>query len=154
MKATINHLAVDITESYRKKNLLEYLREELDLTGSKNGCDGTGVCGACTVLLDDKAVKSCKKTVADIENKELVTIEGMAGVNGDLSPLQKAFIDCGSIQCGFCTPGMVMRAHGLLLHNAQPSRDEVRRALGTNLCRCTGYQQIIDAVILASEHYS
>ncbi len=151
MKTIVNRKEIVISDQLREMNLLEFLREELDLTGSKNGCDGSGICGACTVLLDGKAVKSCKKIVGDIEGKELLTIEGMQDEQGNLHPLQQAFIDCGAIQCGFCTPGMVMRSYGLLLKNPKPGQEEVRRALGTNLCRCTGYQQIIDAVISAAE---
>jgi aerobic carbon-monoxide dehydrogenase small subunit len=152
MKTKINGKTIAIDEQDAAKNLLEFLREELDLTGSKNGCN-IGVCGACTVLVDKQPVRACKKLVSDIVDKDVLTIEGMEQEDGSLHPLQQAFLDAGAIQCGFCTPGMVLAAHALLLKNPKPSREEIRKALIGNLCRCTGYQQIVDAVELASEAY-
>ncbi len=134
-------------DSLLEKKLIDYLREELELTGTKNGC-GTGACGACTVLIDGTAKKSCVVPLKKAAGKSVLTIEGVAGSDGSLHPLQQAFIDAGAIQCGFCTPGMIMKILGLLNKNAEPGREEIRKALLGNLCRCTGYQQIIDAVEL------
>lgn len=152
MQTIINKKIIQITPEQERKTLLQFLREDLDLTGTKNGC-GIGVCGTCTVLLDNVPVKACKKLVSDIVAKEILTIEGMQQPDGSLHPLQQAFIDAGAIQCGFCTPGMVLTAHALLLKNSKPTRDEIRKALAGNLCRCTGYQQIVDAVEIASDYY-
>lgn len=132
-----------------ESSLLEYLRERLDLTGSKNGC-GVGACGACTVLVDRVARRACVTPLKSVLGKEILTIEGLSGPEGGLHPLQQAFLDAGAIQCGFCTPGMVMSALALLLKNPNPSRPEIRAALAGNLCRCTGYQQILEAVELAA----
>lgn len=125
--------------------LLEVLRDELELTGTKYGC-GEGECGACSVLLDGRVVNACLVLALECADTEVLTIEGLAG-NGDLHPLQRAFVDHGAIQCGFCTPGMIMAAYALLEENPSPTEDEVRRALEGNLCRCTGYRKIIDAVL-------
>ncbi len=152
MKAVINKKVVSLDSVDLDKNLLEYLREELDLIGAKNGC-GIGVCGACTVLIDNEPKRSCILKVKDIIGKEVLTIEGMANPDGTLHPLQQAFVDAGAIQCGFCTPGMVLSAHAFLLKNPHPTRAEARQAIKGNLCRCTGYQQIIDAILTAAEHY-
>jgi len=151
MKLKINGKEVNLSEKDLDKNLLEFIREDLDLTGTKKSC-GIGVCGSCTILIDNQPVTACQKTVKEVVNKALLTIEGMSnGVN--LHPLQQAFIDAGAIQCGFCTPGMVLRAHAFLLKNSKPTRDEIRKAISPNLCRCTGYQQIIDAIEIAAKHY-
>lgn len=152
MKATVNQLQIQINESDLDLNLLEFLRETLDLTGAKNGC-GIGVCGACTILIDNEPHKSCIMKVSDIVGKTVLTIEGMALPDGTLHPLQQAFMDAGAIQCGFCTPGMVLTAHAFLLKNPKPTRAQARQAIKGNLCRCTGYQQIIDAIISASHYY-
>ena len=128
-----------------RETLLEVLRERLSLTGTKEGC-GTGDCGACTVLLDGKPVTSCLVLAVSVEEKEIVTIEGLSG-NGDLHPIQQAFVDHGAIQCGFCTPGMVLSAKALLDKNPRPSKREVREAIAGNLCRCTGYEKIIEAIL-------
>jgi len=152
LHATINNMDIRINDTDTEKNLLEYLREELDLIGAKNGC-GIGVCGACTVLIDNEPKRSCILKVKDIIGKEVLTIEGMANPDGTLHPLQQAFVDAGAIQCGFCTPGMVLSAHAFLLKNPHPTRAEARQAIKGNLCRCTGYQQIIDAILTAAEHY-
>ncbi len=125
--------------------LLRALRESLALTGTKEGC-GSGECGACTVILDGRPVNSCVVLAVEAEGKEVRTIEGEA--NGeDLSALQQAFIDEGAIQCGFCTPGMVMSARALIMRNPQPSEEEVKEAICGNLCRCTGYTSIVSAIL-------
>jgi aerobic carbon-monoxide dehydrogenase small subunit len=152
MIANINGRKYEIGQSDLQKNLLVYLREERDLTGAKNGC-GIGVCGACTVLVDNQPVRACRKTLSFITGKDVLTIEGLADPDGKLHPLQQAFLDAGAIQCGYCTPGMVLTAHAFLLKNPAPGREQIRRALSGNLCRCTGYQQIIDAIESAAKHY-
>lgn len=126
------------------RTLLEVLREDLDLTGTKMGC-GDGDCGACTVLLDGAPITSCMMLAVDARGKEITTIEGLA-VNGQLHPMQQAFIDYGALQCGFCTPGMILTAAHLLEENPNPTDEEIRIGLAGNLCRCTGYVQILEAV--------
>ena len=126
------------------RTLLEVIRNDLGLTGTKLGCGG-GECGACTVILDGKAVKSCLMLALDARGKEIWTIEGLSRV-GDLHPLQRAFVELGAIQCGFCTPGMIMASKALLDENPQPSEQEIKDALAGNLCRCTGYVKILEAV--------
>jgi carbon-monoxide dehydrogenase small subunit len=143
---------VIVLEDQQKMSLLQFLREVLDLTGTKNGCN-IGVCGACTVLWNNQTIKACKKQVSDVLEGEIITIEGMQNADGSLHPLQQAFLDAGAIQCGFCTPGMVLTAHAFLLQNPNPNRAQIRKAISANLCRCTGYQQIIDAVEAASTYY-
>lgn len=127
-----------------KERLIDTLREQLKLIGTKEGCS-VGECGACTVILDGKAVSSCLILTGQIEGSEVLTIEGLE-VDGKLDSLQQAFIDYHAIQCGFCTPGMLMSAKALLIHNPHPSREEIKTALEGNLCRCTGYEQIIEAI--------
>jgi carbon-monoxide dehydrogenase small subunit len=124
--------------------LVEFLRESCGLTGTHVGCE-TGVCGACTVLVDGKAVKSCTMFAAQAEGSEVTTVEGLAH-NGEMHPVQEGFWECHGLQCGYCTPGMIMTAVQLLERNSSPSRDEIRHALDGNLCRCTGYSHIVDAV--------
>ena len=131
------------------KTLLEVLREDLGLTGTKRGCD-LGACGACTVLIDGKPHLSCLTLAADAQGKEVLTIEGLSR-NGDLHPLQKAFIEKGAIQCGFCTPGMILTAKAFLDEHRRPSEEEVKVAISGNLCRCTGYVKIVEAILTASE---
>ena len=131
-----------------RETLGEVLRDRLGLTGTKISCDAQ-VCGACTVLVDDLAVSACTYLAIDAESRTVRTVEGLA-TDGQLSPLQQAFIDYAGFQCGFCTPGMLMTATALLEENPDPSRDEVIHALEGNLCRCTGYAQIIDAVLAAA----
>lgn len=129
--------------------LLYVLREKLGLTGTKHGCD-TGKCGSCTVLIDGKPMRSCLTLAIAARDKNISTIEGMAK-NGELHPLQKAFIQYGAVQCGFCTPGMIMFAKAYLDENPKPSEAELRKALSTNICRCTGYVKIIEAIQAAAK---
>jgi len=127
-----------------KERLIDTLREQLNLTGTKEGCS-IGECGACTVILNGEAVSSCLILSGQIGGSEVLTIEGLE-VAGKLDPLQKAFIDYQAVQCGFCTPGMLMSAKALLMKNPHPSREEIKTTLEGNLCRCTGYEQIIEAI--------
>lgn len=129
--------------------LLDLLRNKLGLTGTKKGCE-LGDCGACTVMLDGKTVNSCLVLAVEAEGKEVLTIEGLAS-GQDLHPIQRAFIEHGAIQCGYCTPGMILSAKALLDKNPAPSEEEVKEAIGGNLCRCTGYIHIIDAILVAAE---
>jgi len=152
MKTAVNGKVIAIPADALEMNLLEFLRGDLDLTGAKNGC-GIGVCGTCTIVIGGEAKRACKLKVADIVGKEVLTIEGLANADGTLHPLQQAFVDCGAIQCGFCTPGMVMTAHAFLLKHKNPTRAQIRKAISGNLCRCTGYQQIIDAIEEAAKFY-
>jgi carbon-monoxide dehydrogenase small subunit len=151
MRVTVNGVARSVDPQDERLSLLEWLRERLDLTGAKNGCN-IGRCGACTVLVDDRPTLACRTPVRDIADKAVTTIEGMAEADGALHPLQRAFVDHGAIQCGYCTPGMVLRAEGLLRMNPKPTREDIRKAISPNLCRCTGYQQIIDAIEAAAAH--
>lgn len=134
-----------------QERLLDTLREQLKLTGTKEGCS-VGECGACTVIVDDQAVNSCMVLTAQVDGSEIITVEGLETKSG-LHPLQKAFIEKQAVQCGFCTPGMLMSALALLNTNPEPSQEEIKTALEGNLCRCTGYQQIIDAVEMAAEEW-
>jgi len=134
-----------------ERALLDVLREDLRLTGTKRGCD-IGLCGSCTVLIDGKPKRACIVKMGSLNDSrstnhesQIVTIEGLSK-DGKLHPIQQAFIDCGAIQCGFCTPGMVLTAKALLDKNSNPTREEIRKAMAANLCRCTGYQQIVDAI--------
>ena len=129
--------------------LAELLREKLDLTGTKCAC-GAGECGSCTVLVDGQPTLSCSTLAIACRDKKILTIEGLA-TDGELHPLQKAFVEAGAVQCGFCTPGMIMMAKALLDENPNPTRVEVKEGLGGNLCRCTGYVKIIDGVMAAAE---
>ncbi len=128
--------------------LLYVLREDLDLTGSKYGC-GEGQCGACTVLADNLAIRSCITPVGSVATKRIVTVEGLER-NGKLHPVQQAFLDAGAFQCGFCTPGMIVAAVGLLAKTAKPSESQIRQALNGNICRCGTYPRIVTAVRKAS----
>jgi carbon-monoxide dehydrogenase small subunit len=132
------------------RTLLEVIREDLGLTGTKEGC-GLGECGACTVLMDGKAVNSCLVLASEAEGKQITTIEGLA--QGDkLHPIQQAFVDHGGLQCGFCTPGMIMAAKALLDKNPTPTEEEVKRGIAGNLCRCTGYAKIIESIKAAAKN--
>jgi carbon-monoxide dehydrogenase small subunit len=131
--------------------LLDVLRDQLGLTGTKEGC-GIGECGACTVLMNGKKVNSCMVLAGQARGADILTIEGVNGSDGELHPLQKAFIDAGAIQCGFCTPGMIMSSLELLNTTLEPSDEEIKQAISGNLCRCTGYKQIVDAIRLAARN--
>ena len=131
-----------------QRTLLEVLREDLGLTGTKEAC-GTGECGACTVLMDGHPILSCLTLAIEAQGKEITTIEGLAKGN-DLHPLQKAFIQYGAIQCGFCTSGMILNAKSIMDENPKPSREEILKGLEGNLCRCTGYNKIVEAIMEAS----
>ena len=130
--------------------LLQALRERLGFTGTKNGCEA-GECGACTVLLDGEPINSCLVLTVELDGREVTTIEGLA-TDGQLTPLQQAFADLNAVQCGYCTPGMLMAATALLQRNPNPSEIEIQKAMLGNLCRCTGYQRIIDAVHKAARN--
>ena len=127
------------------RTLLEILREDLGLTGAKKGCD-QGVCGTCTVLIDGKPVRSCLTLAVEAQGKKITTIEGLE-VGGKITPLQEAFLSEGAVQCGFCTPGMILTAKALLEENPTPTKEEVLRAISGNLCRCTGYFKITKAIM-------
>lgn len=127
------------------QRLIDVLRKNLNLTGTKEGC-GEGECGACTVLLDGVPVNACLTPAPEVEGREVTTVEGLAGSGGDLSVVQQAFVNHGGIQCGFCSPGMIMAASALLAENPAPTEPEIRSALVGNLCRCTGYAQIVESV--------
>jgi len=129
--------------------LLQLLRDKLELTGTKEGC-GMGECGACTVLVDGKAVNSCILPAMEVDGKSVTTIEGLTDTQGNLHPIQKAFIEYGAVQCGFCSPGMVLSAKALLDENPKPTEEEIRHGIAGNLCRCTGYLQIVQAIKAAS----
>ena len=131
------------------KTLLEVLREDLGLTGTKHGCE-LGECGTCTVLVDGEPVLSCLALPIELEGRDIQTVEGLAGEQAGAHPLQKAFAELGAAQCGYCTPGILLAAKSLLERNPKPTREEIKEALAGNLCRCTGYIQILDAVELAS----
>lgn len=128
--------------------LIDFVRERLGLTGTKRSCD-MEVCGTCTVLLDGKAVSSCSLFAFELDGKDLTTIEGLEGPDG-LHPLQKAFIQCGGFQCGFCTPGMILLAKSLLTENPDPTREQVCAYMDANICRCTGYQMIVESILHAA----
>ena len=146
---TMNVNGKDVTlESEPDELLVEVLRDRRGLTGTKVGCE-EGECGACTVLLDGKAVVSCLLPAMKAQGRKVETVEGLAA-EGKLHPLQQAFIDCGAVQCGYCTPGMLMSAKALLDENPSPSEEEIREAISGNLCRCTGYQKIVEAIKAAS----
>jgi len=130
--------------------LLHFIREVLGHTGTKEGC-GSGECGACTVIVDGEAVNSCLYLAAEIDGKKLLTIEGLAVKDGTLHPIQRAFVENGGIQCGFCTPGMIMSAKALLDKNPAADEKEIKEAIAGNLCRCTGYVQIIESIKAASD---
>lgn len=126
------------------RRLIDILREDLELTGTKEGC-GEGECGSCTVIIDGKAVHACLTIAIQLEGTHILTIEGLEH-KGELSKIQKAFVDANAIQCGFCTPGMIMSTKALLINNPNPSEQEIRNALAGNICRCSGYSQILKAV--------
>ena len=144
MRFTLNGSVVS-TDVVGTRRLLDVLREDLHLTGTKEGC-GEGECGACSVLIDGEVVDSCLVAVGQVEGRTVTTVEGLAD-GGRLTDLQQAFIEYGAAQCGICTPGMLLAAHALLRSPGRPSADDVREGLAGNLCRCTGYTKIIEAVL-------
>ena len=148
LKLTINGEAREADGVWEGESLLNALRDRLDLPGSKNACE-QGECGSCSVYLDGTLVCSCLVLAAQAEGSEVVTVEGLAG-EGELHPVQEAFLRAGAVQCGFCTPGLIVATHDLLERNPDPSDPEIREALAGNLCRCTGYEKILDAVRLAA----
>jgi len=145
---TVNGITYEVAVA-PNKSLARVLREDLNLLGTKVGCD-IGDCGACTVILDGRPVNSCLVLAVQAEGGDILTVEGLA--EGDkLHPIQQAFVDHGAVQCGFCTSGMILAAKGLLDRNPNPKEEEIREALSGNLCRCTGYQKIVEAVQAASQ---
>jgi len=149
---TVNGKAVEAPVEPRTL-LIHFLREQLNLTGAHIGCE-TSHCGACTVDIDGKSVKSCTMFAVQAEGAEILTIEGMAGADGTLHVLQDAFREMHGLQCGFCTPGMILRAHRLLQENPTPGEDQIRAGIAGNLCRCTGYQNIVKAIQYAAAKIS
>jgi carbon-monoxide dehydrogenase small subunit len=147
---TLNGEAVQ-TEIEPNLTLLQLLRDRLGRTGTKEGC-GMGDCGACTVLIEGAAINSCIFPAMEVEGKAVITIEGLADAEGNLHPLQRAFVEHGAIQCGFCTPGMILSAKALLDENHDPTEEEIRKGIAGNLCRCTGYVKIVEAVRAASSY--
>ena len=145
---TVNGDATEVTVPARRL-LADLLRDDLGLTGTKRGCE-TGVCGACSVLVDGRIVKSCLSLAVQAQGCSITTIEGLAQ-DGQLHPLQESFMQCGGLQCGYCTPGFIMTACAMLADNPAPTVDEVRHGLGGNLCRCTGYTQIVESILNAAE---
>ena len=146
---TLNGHAVTV-KAQSHQVLLEVLRDTLHLTGTKYGC-GEGECGACTVLVDGASIDSCLYPAFEIEGRKVTTIEGLVGERNQLHPLQKSFVENGGIQCGYCTPGMIMSAKALLDENPNPGPDEIRQAISGNLCRCTGYVQIVESIERAAQ---
>ncbi len=148
IKFKLNHKLMKLTVD-GERSLLWVLRSDLALTGTKYGC-GEGLCGACTVLINDKATRSCQVPAKEIKGKEIITIEGLVR-NGKLHPLQKAFMDYDALQCGFCTPGMIMNAYGLLLDKHQPTEAEIIEGMNDNLCRCGAHVRIVQAIQSAAK---
>jgi aerobic carbon-monoxide dehydrogenase small subunit len=132
------------------RTLNDVLREDLNLTGTKLGC-GSGDCGACTVIVDGRSISSCLTLAVEMDHKEIMTIEGLAPSGEELHPIQESFVEKGAIQCGFCTPGMELSAYHLLSHNPHPSEIEIRESLSGNLCRCTGYTKIVEAIAVSAD---
>jgi aerobic carbon-monoxide dehydrogenase small subunit len=149
VSCTVNGEPRDADDVWEGESLLYVLRERLGLPGSKNACE-QGECGSCSVYLNGSLVCACLVLAGQAEGAEVVTVEGLAG-DGELHPVQQAFVETGAVQCGFCTPGLVVATHDLLEREPRPSDAEVREALAGNLCRCTGYEKILDAVRLAAE---
>jgi aerobic carbon-monoxide dehydrogenase small subunit len=148
LTCTINGEQREIDGLWEGESLLHALRERLGLPGAKNACE-QGECGSCSVYLDGELVCSCLVLAGQAEGREIVTVEGLAG-EGELHPVQEAFLEAGAVQCGFCTPGLIVATHDLLERNPNPTDPEIREALAGNLCRCTGYEKILDAVRLAA----
>ncbi|MBA3408939.1 MAG: (2Fe-2S)-binding protein [Deltaproteobacteria bacterium] len=146
---TVNGETREADGVWEGESLLDALRDRLDLPGSKNACE-QGECGSCSVYLDGTLVCACLVLAAQAEGRVVVTVEGIAE-NGELHEIQRAFVEAGAVQCGFCTPGLIVASHDLLARNPSPSDPEIREALAGNLCRCTGYEKILDAVRLSAE---
>ncbi|UWE11597.1 (2Fe-2S)-binding protein [Actinacidiphila bryophytorum] len=146
---TVNGRPQEADDVWEGESLLYVLRERMGLPGSKNACE-QGECGSCTVRLDGVPVCSCLVAAGQVQGRRVDTVEGLAGEDGELSAIQQAFVDAGAVQCGFCTPGLLVAADELLEHNPSPSDGDIREALSGNLCRCTGYEKILDAVRLAA----
>lgn len=149
IKATVNGQDRVIDDVWEGESLLYVLRERMGLPGSKNACE-QGECGSCTVYLDGVSACACLVAGGQIEGREVVTVEGLATREAGLHPVQEAFLEAGAVQCGFCTPGLLVQTHDLLRHTPHPTDPEIREALAGNLCRCTGYEMILDAVRLAA----
>jgi aerobic carbon-monoxide dehydrogenase small subunit len=149
LKLTVNGEPREIEDAWGGESLLYALRERLGLPGSKNACE-QGECGSCSVYLDGTLVCSCLVLAAQAHEREVVTVEGLAH-EGELHAVQQAFVDAGAVQCGFCTPGLIVASHDLLARDPRPSEADIREALAGNICRCTGYAKIVDAVQLAAE---
>ncbi len=149
---TVNGKKHQLDDVWEGESLLYVLRERLALPGSKNACE-QGECGSCTVYLDQLPVCACLVAAGQVEGREIVTVEGLAGEEGP-HPVQQAFVEAGAVQCGFCTPGLMVATHDLLQRTEHPSDPEIREALAGNLCRCTGYEKILDAVRLAADRLS
>jgi aerobic carbon-monoxide dehydrogenase small subunit len=150
LECTVNGERRQIDGVWEGESLLYVLRERMGLPGSKNACE-QGECGSCSVYLDGTLVCSCLVLAGQAEGAEVVTVEGLNGADEELHPIQEAFLAAGAVQCGFCTPGLVVATHDLLARNPAPSEPEIREALAGNLCRCTGYEKILDAVRSAAE---
>lgn len=149
IKVTVNGILYELSVQ-PWETLLDVIREHLGLTGTKEGC-GLGECGACTIIMDGKTVNSCLVLAVEADNRVITTIEGLA--NGDeLHPIQEAFVNCGGLQCGFCTPGMIMSTKALLENNPSPDEEEIRKGIAGNFCRCTGYTKIIESVKVAAKN--
>ena len=140
-------------DSLPNRTLLDVLREDLGLTGVKDACGGEGECGACTVIMDGKSVNSCMVFIGQVDGHAIETIEGLAQ-DSELHPLQRAFVEAGAVQCGYCTPGAILAAKALLQENPHPSDEQIREGLSGNLCRCTGYVKMVDAVRRAEQELS
>ena len=146
---TVNGEATEL-DVQANRTMLNVIRDELHLTGTKVGC-GAGECGACTVIVNGKPINACLVLAPEMDGMDITTIEGIADSDGNLSPLQQAFVDHAALQCGFCTPGFIMSGTALLNENPHPTRDEIKHAISGNLCRCTGYIRIIEAIEDAAE---
>jgi carbon-monoxide dehydrogenase small subunit len=155
MSETLHSVAIEVNGGRREArvparlSLVDFLRDELRLTGTHVGCEH-GICGACSVMLDGEPVRSCLMYAVQADGHKITTVEGLANPDGSMSALQDAFCEAHGLQCGYCTPGMLIAAQDLLNHNPNPTEDQIRDAIGGNLCRCTGYQQIVEAVKLAA----
>lgn len=148
----INERAYEIP-LHSRDLLVDVIRKKVGLTGTKKGC-GQGDCGACTVLVDDEPVLSCLTLAVACQGKKITTIEGLANESGELHPIQQAYVEHGAVQCGFCTPGMILTSKALLDRNPKPNEGEIKRAIAGNICRCTGYKKIVEAISAAGEAIS